>query len=194
MFTPKLSAAQCRAATDLRTRLAGALEPVVVGQPAELSSLIAKRNEIAAAIAGIERRTAADNLEEQAQILANRKAQLHLVEVRLKELRDAHEAAEALAKNKSAETLAAISDEAWSFLADVAGDFHGQHRAAFKDAAVQYATRPAQADQLVNLFPFFHDYLRAIRRFRENGADPARLLQFLGDALEGQDYLMAPSS
>jgi hypothetical protein len=117
---------------------------------------------------------------------------MHLVEVRLKGLRDAHEAAKALAEKKSAETLAAISGEAWSLLADVAGEFHGQHRAAFKDAAVQYAAHPAQADQLVNLFPFFLDYLRTIRRFRDNGADPARLLGYLAAAMEGEDFLMTP--
>jgi hypothetical protein len=194
MFTPELLAAQRRAVTDLRTRLASAMEPAVVDEPPELAHFISKREELAADIAGIERHTVADNLVEQAVIAGVRKAQMHLVEARLKELMAAHEAAKALAENKSAETLAAISGEAWSFLADVVGEFHGQHRAAFKDAAVQYATCPAQADQIVNLFPFFLDYLRAIRRFRENGADPARLLQFLGDALEGQDYLMAPSS
>ena len=82
--------------------------------------------------------------------------------------------------------------ESWNLLAEVGAEFHGQHRAAFNDAAVQYAARPAQADQLLNFFPFFLNYLRAIRRFRDNGADPARLLQFLGDALEGRDFLMAP--
>ena len=109
MFTPKLSAAQRRAVTDLRTRLAGAMEPVVVAQSSELAPLIAKRDELAADIAGIECHTVANNLEEQAQLLTNRKGQLHLVEVRLKELRGAHESAEALAKEKTAETLAAIS-------------------------------------------------------------------------------------
>ena len=190
MFTPRLSAAQRRAVTDLRTRLASALEPVVVDEPPELAQIIIRRNELRAEISGIERNAGAGNLEERAQILANRKAQEHLVDVRLKELSEKRERAEAEGRKKSAEALDALAGEAHNLLADVAKDLHDQHRTAFEAAAVQYATTPAQSHQLVNLFPFFVNYLRAIRRFQENGNDPARLLQFLGAALEGKDFLM----
>jgi hypothetical protein len=194
MFTPKLSAAQRRAVTGLRTRLASALKPVVVDEPPELARLIAKRDELRTDISGIERNDGGSTLEERALALTNRRAQRHLVEIQIKELRGSHEKAAAVAHKESAETLAALSDEARNVLADVAKDFHDQHRTAFEDASSQYATTPTQASQLVNLFPAFLRYLRAIRQFRETGADPERLLQWLGEALDRRDFLMLPGS
>jgi hypothetical protein len=190
MFAPKLSAAQGRAVTDLQTRLASALKPVSVDEPLELSRLRAKHDPLAAEIAGIERDANAGNLEERAQILANRKAQEHLVDVRLKELRGKHEVTEAEARNKSAATLAATRSETRDILIQIANDFQDQHRKSFESACLQYVNFPEQANQLVNLFPFFLRYKLAIRHFVEHRVEPIQLLEWLGAALAGRDFLM----
>jgi hypothetical protein len=43
------------------------------------------------------------------------------------------------------------------------------------------------------MIPWFLTYLKRIRAFRDGYTDPARLLEFLGAALECQDFLMPKS-
>jgi hypothetical protein len=171
------------------------LKPTLTEEPATLKPLVVRRSELMAEIAGIERGASDSNLEDSAHQLANRNAQLHLVELQIKGLQDAHSKAVELARRERAQALDSVGSEARGVLAEVAASFLGQHREHLQDVINQYATpRTAETRNVMGLLPWFLQYERNIRRFCDGGADPARLLQFLGDALGGVDFLMPPSS
>ena len=190
MFIPALAEDERRAATDLRTGLAAAVQPVVVNQSPELEGFLAKKDELTTEIASIKVDVGFASLEERAALLANRESQLRIIEGELKKLRGAHEELETQAKKKAAETRAKLSSEACALLREIALNFLAQHRTVFASAAAQYSESPAQTNQLVNLFPFFSRYGRAIRRFEQNGAEAEKLVGWLDSALAGRDFIM----
>ncbi len=190
MFTPKLSPAQRRAVTDLRSRLAAALQPTVVGQPPELAPLLAKRAEKVAEIEHRERGVSVADLENAAAVVANLREQVRLIDLEIGKVNAAQKEAAAITGKQSADALADACAGARELLRQVATDFHDQHRAWFEGVAVRYAIGPVPAPQIVNLFPFFLTYKKAIRRFEQNGAESKDLLEWLDEALAGRDFLM----
>jgi hypothetical protein len=195
MFTPALSREQRRLASDLRTRLTAALEPVVIEDNPKLEPLVTKSEELTREIAGIERGAGEGNLEEAAQLITNRRAQLHLVQLQISELQGARSKAEDLAQEKSAETLESLRVEARNLLVEVASGFQAQHHEALENAIGQYATNgTAHARNVIKLLPWFLQYLRNIRTFRDSYTAPARLLEWLNAALKSEDFLMKPRS
>jgi len=195
MFTPLISQDQRRQLCGLQARLADALKPAITKAPAKLKPLVAKRAELTAEVTGIERGASAANLEDSAQQLVNLKAQLHLVELQIKDLQDAHSKAVELARQQRAQALDSISSEARAALADIAAEFQRQHREQLERAIGQYAVRDiAEAHNLVNLLPWVLYYLKRIRAFRDSAFEPDQLIEYLAAALGGKDFLMTPRS
>jgi hypothetical protein len=194
MFTPSLTKDQRRQAADIRTRLAAASEPVAIQENPKLAPLVAKREELSQEIGNIERGAGGGSLEESGALLANRRAQLHLVGLQITEIERSQAGALELAQEESAETLASLTAEARGLLIEIATGFQGQHKQALIEAVGQYANRhSAEAANVVRLIPWFNFYLKRIRAFQDSYTDPARLLEFLGAALECQDFLMPKS-
>jgi hypothetical protein len=195
MFTPALSREQRRLASDLRTRLTAALEPVVIEDNPKLEPLVTKSEELTREIAGIERGAGEGNLEEAAQLITNRRGQLHLVQLQISELQGARTKAGEQQEQKSAETLASLTAEARGLLIEIATGFQGQHKQALLEAVGQYANRhSAEAANVVRLIPWFNSYLKRIRAFQDGYTAPARLLEWLNAALKSEDFLMEPRS
>ena len=195
MNTPALSTEQRRLATNLSTRLAAALKPSVIEDDPQLAPLVTKREELTREIASVERGAGERNLEEAASLLANRRAQLNLVELRITGLQDARSKAEEIAQKQSAATLASLMAEARGLLIECATSFQGQHKQALLEAVGQYATRhSAEAANVVRLIPWFTFYLKRIRAFQDSYTAPDQLLEWLGAALKNEDFLMKPRS
>jgi hypothetical protein len=195
MFTPTLSPQHRRKVSHLQLQLAKVLEPAITEESPKLKPLVAKQSELTAEIARIERGASAADLEESGHQLANRKAQLHLVELQIKALQDERDKAAELARQKRAQALQSLGAEAVALLADIAGSFQRQHQDALEAAISQYAVcHSAEARNLIRMIPWFLQYLRNIRAFRDNGATPDLLLEWLGAALENKDFLMLPKS
>jgi hypothetical protein len=192
MFTPSLTKGQRQQAADIRTRLAAALEPTIIQDNPKLAVLVTTREELTLEIAGIERGAGAGNLEEAAQLLSNRRTQLHLVQLHISELQGARTKAEELAQQKTAETLNSVYSEARPLLIEIATSFATQHRAALEQAIGQYVQEGGHhAHNVAGMIPWFLQYRRNIRAFETKGIGPNRLLQWLGEALECRDFLMA---
>ena len=195
MFQPTLSKGQRRQATDLHTRLAAAKEPSVIEDSPKLAPLLTRREELTREIAGIERGAGDGNLEETASLLANRRAQLHLVELQISELQGARSKAEEIAQKQSAATLDSLSGEAEILLVEVATSFQRQHKEALEAAIAQYAVcHSAEARNLIQMIPWFLQYLQNIRAFRDGYTAPAQLVEWLEAALNSEDFLMKPRS
>ena len=190
MFAPTLSRSHRRQVSDLRARLAKALEPVIITEDAKFAPLTAKAGELAAEIAGIERAAGEGGLEEAADLLSNRKEQLRLVEGQVSALQASRDKAQQLADQESADLVDALSGEAHSLLTDVAVAFESQHREHLEAEITPYAGNPSRVPQMLNFFPVPLEYLRRIRRFREHSAEAKSLVGFLTAALDNKDFLM----